>query len=385
MNRKVLRKRDKYFELVTGIEEKYLMEKYGNGSGEYNNIIKKMLIFEGKECIINGNKKYRAGNLDILSIGELREKTKKLNKKGGGSFSVVIGYNTDFNSIYRDKVDIAALQTNEKNKDAVFQIASNFSGLEPICKTDIPENGISKYIYDNTQGPIASISAAPGLIYRMYGIFNNNTNQKDWRQKNNNQINLLHNVSSFYPVVNGYVDLSLCKYLNRPTQNLIDLVEIAFHHNIQTCYGLSYGSDHEVCLDNSQIINQIFTSSIDLGKSSGNTNYLLFDQYPGIVTDLTQVLLDAAYEGTIRSCWLFDKQTLYLTLIGGGVFNNSLSWIAQSLEKLSSLIIDSGITITLVIYNYQHLLSHGSLSVDSFIARIKDLTVKTDGIFTLYQ
>src|SRR3989338_8546554 len=355
MSRKLLKRREKYFEFVTNIEEKILMEQYENKSGGYNETIRKMFTFKGEECIINnGNKKYRAGKLDI-------------------------------NSTYRDKVDIAALQTNEKNKGAVFQIASNFSGLEPICKTDIPENGISKYIHDNTQGPIASISAAPGLIYRMYGIFNKKIDEKDWRQQNNNQINLLHNVSSFYPVVNGYVDLSLCKYLLRPVHNLINLIQIGFHHNIQTTYGLSYGQDYEVCTNDSQIINQIFTSSIDLGNSSGNTNYLLFDKYPGIVTDLTQVLLDAAYEGTIRSCWLYDKQILYLTLIGGGVFNNSLSWIAQSLEKLSSLIIDSGITITLVIYNYHHLLTHSSLAVDSFIQRIKDLSVKTNGNFTVYK
>jgi hypothetical protein len=47
-------------------------------------------------------------------------------------------------------------------------VASNFNCLEFISDHDRAANGISKYIYDLTQGPAASISGAPALAYRNY-------------------------------------------------------------------------------------------------------------------------------------------------------------------------------------------------------------------------
>ena len=69
-------------------------------------------------------------------------------------------------------VDIGALQADPANKDAVFQVASNFNALETMTPfNQLNVNSIQDYWVDPTQGPRASISAAPGLFYRRYYYF----------------------------------------------------------------------------------------------------------------------------------------------------------------------------------------------------------------------
>jgi hypothetical protein len=61
-------------------------------------------------------------------------------------------------------VDVGALQANPQNKGATFQVASNFNCLELVSSSDQPRGGISKYVYDLTQGFIAIRSFAHSLI-----------------------------------------------------------------------------------------------------------------------------------------------------------------------------------------------------------------------------
>lgn len=52
---------------------------------------------------------------------------------------------------------------------------------------------------------------------------------------------------------------------------------------------------------------------------------------------LAQLLLDAPYKATnlvaIRNLNVNGNNTLYLTLVGGGVFGNKLSWILSDIRK----------------------------------------------------
>lgn len=376
-----------YFEIITGINEKELINNYFYNREKYEYMMREIIEKEnGKYYIKQGDKRYKCGDFEMISLGELREKTRNKEKIGGGKFNVEMGMDTNFNSIYRDKVDIGALQSKKENRQAVFQIASNFNGLEPSCKQDYPEEGITKYIYDKTQGPFGSISAAPGLIHRSYSIFHNNKKSPlDWRQTKFKQINFLQDVLDYYPTTNGYIDLNKSQ-LKSPISDIVNKIKIGFHENIQVTFGMTYPQElHETIDDPNQLIHQVFTSTIDLGTVSGSTNYRLLQQNPSIVLQLNQHLLDASYESIIRLAWLKNYKKVYLTLIGGGVFQNSFSLLAQSLEKLSSLIVDSGLNVTLIIYSYRSLVTQNQQLAKSFIQRIQDLTITTDGNFNFYQ
>jgi len=116
--------------------------------------------------------------------------------------------------------DIGLLQANPFFNGAVFQVASNFSTLEPSDKNAGPEDcTLDDYENDKTQGPKASLSALPGLFLRMYGVFRQQgppysnpvksfygaKSPLDWRQANDRQVELLSETG--IPVQNGYIAL----------------------------------------------------------------------------------------------------------------------------------------------------------------------------------
>ncbi len=53
-----------------------------------------------------------------------------------------------------------------ENRYATFQVASQFNCLEFVAPNVTPENGVTDYIRDHTQGPQCSLAAAPAIVYR---------------------------------------------------------------------------------------------------------------------------------------------------------------------------------------------------------------------------
>src|SRR5438477_547006 len=54
------------------------------------------------------------------------------------------------------------------NKNALFQVASQFNLLEMTGPDVSPEDGVTRYSYDHTQGPACAIAAGAATIYRNY-------------------------------------------------------------------------------------------------------------------------------------------------------------------------------------------------------------------------
>ena len=131
---------------------------------------------------ING-KEFQAGHFKEMPIFKLRQLTNNAQTDAkNGKLNVLEGNGTRSDSWFHKCVDVAALQAN--NSGALFQVASNFNGLETTFHNqDISEQDLERYAYDFTQGPAASISAAPGLILRRYYPFYvEGTNPSDWEQ-----------------------------------------------------------------------------------------------------------------------------------------------------------------------------------------------------------
>ena len=106
-------------------------------------------------------------------------------------------------------VDVAYLQTLEENRGCVFQVASNFNGVEATSETSSPDSPTftEKYIYDPTQGiasctkqqkilncstgPAASISAGAAAIARVHAAFYEpDTSQNAWLQTRSKQVSV---------------------------------------------------------------------------------------------------------------------------------------------------------------------------------------------------
>jgi len=182
------------------------------------------------ESVIN-DRQFRIGKFQIISVGNLYTNFFKYgnqqNSSGAikqGRFHMVIGRGNWTEDV--QLVDVGALQANPENRGATFQVASNFNCLEFIDANDNAKKGVSKYIYDLTQGPAASISALPGTIYRNYFV----PHQQDGRKyigQLDEQINLLDKFP-YLTMQNGYISFSdeEVAYLKSMNINYDDLSDI---------------------------------------------------------------------------------------------------------------------------------------------------------------
>lgn len=287
---------------------------------------------------LSTGKVYKAGKLVLPTLASLRERTKVCASATPGTLSVLCGVND------LSKVDVGYLQAQPENRNAVFQVASNFNGLELLnMYDDRAMTEVGHYIHDRTQGPFASISAAPGLLMRHYYPFcHPDLPVSKWRQQYDGpQIQLLENTP--FKVVNGYISLN-SDDLGKPFTE--DSIKVCSHREIQVTFGAVRGSEHALVEDPNQTVDQVFTATADLM----GTNRHLFAQSSGEVETLVKRLLLAAYEGTLRSALDAGRSRVYLTLIGGGVFANPPRWIVDTILSQVPLIVDSGLTVLVNTY-----------------------------------
>jgi hypothetical protein len=378
----IVEPRQQFFESIMGLPE----YRFLNLKDEQLKQIIKFLPERNVFLLKNPKtmQEYQAGYFEQISLRELRERASSIQLQGGGTFHVVAAQQTALRPEVAGFVDVAALQADPQNRDAVFQVASNFSALEPVSVHNYPEDGITDYIYDRTQGPAAALSAAPAVIWRQYFMFYDpNTNAITWRQTRKHQINFLDKVADYFPVINGYVALTRESLEKTVPAKVVEDIKVGLHRDAQVTFGQQMGNNHCRVEDPQQIVHQVFTAGLDLGTASGSTNYkFLSSEHRAEVERRAQMLLDAAYESTIKIAAAFGKKKVFLTLVGGGVFNNDLSWIAQALAKNSDFIKQSGLEVYLVIYDYSSL--QQKQGYKEFDATVKQLVKETLGSFTIY-
>ncbi len=107
------------------------------------------------QSLINGDT-YGIGELELVPLHALRERV----KSGGGlpgqiKVSVVTG-------------DVRQMHQSPGNAGALFQVASQFNLLEMVSPAVTPEQGVTCYQNDHTQGPACAIAAGAATIYRNY-------------------------------------------------------------------------------------------------------------------------------------------------------------------------------------------------------------------------
>ena len=134
-----------WFERLTGFRE-----------AGYNETRAKLKV-EGcqLQSLING-KYYGIGELELVSLQALRERVQSSDGLAGRlKTSVVTG-------------DVRHMHRLPENAGALFQVASQFNLLEMTGPDVVPENGVTIYQHDHTQGPACAIAAGAATIYRNY-------------------------------------------------------------------------------------------------------------------------------------------------------------------------------------------------------------------------
>jgi hypothetical protein len=291
---------------------------------------------------VNGTK-YTCGLLEIPSLAELRNRVQQTEGVSGKI------------SVREIVADVQQLHTEKANTGALFQVASQFNLLEMPSPGVTPEQGVDSYEYDHTQGPACAIAAGAGTIYRNYFVeINGAVGQTAERQ-----IDCLADIgaalrntdSRLWQMKNGYALateaglLQINKIIHSGTEADID--------NLRELLRIGVQWNTEVTLNHAHhTVAQAYCSALPVAYSQPTAE---------LWGDFATLVLEASYEATICAGILnfitTGNNTIYLTLVGGGVFGNETDWIISAIKRSLDLYADVDLDVAIVSHGHsKHLI-----------------------------
>jgi hypothetical protein len=343
------------FKYVTGMTEPEFVEQYKN---------------TGTMPQLPANMAKLVSNMDhsMMTLQELRNAAQNtLSPNKNGKLSIVHVDVVKYPNL-RHLIDIGALQG--AYPGAVFQTASRPNGLEGQQKAYLPnkdtfkaEDGFNKIMGKfAVQGEEAQISAALRGIYEIYNTpqlinffdklnidisADGNLTDIDVDFLNNNSMESLSDLIRLdhwknAPVTTGYANVL---YQSEGIKKVQNLNAAAREKNIE---------DANALISPAHFISQVNVTALDVNKNRNKTQDLFvkkFGNNEAAVESMHKVAkaaLRAAYEGTIYCALLDNKKDVFVTLVGGGSFDNKLEWIVDTLTALKDVIKQSGLNITVV-------------------------------------
>lgn len=320
-----------WFEKLTGFQEL-----------DYAQTRRKLSVENGKlHCAANG-KSYGIGELELVSLQTLRERVYSgPDLPGRLKVSIVQG-------------DVRAMHSAPENAGALFQVASQFNLLEMVSPQVTPEQGVTGYEYDGTQGPACAMAAGAATIYRNYfAMVDGKSGQTRDRQLNGladiglalcYSLNLP--LDALWTMRNGYamctrdgletISVHLARLNPEQNDGLRGLLRIGVHTNVEV-------TDHHG--KPGIFVSQAYCSALPVAYAG--------DRIPAVYwTEFATLILEAAYEATLSAAVLNAAKTgsncVMLTRLGGGVFGNDAGWIDAAMRRAFRLFKNTDLDVRLV-------------------------------------
>lgn len=302
------------------------------------------LSIEGNELVssVNG-KRYGIGTLRTPSLAALRAVT--VPGRGRTTVTCTVG-------------DVGAMHSDPEFEGALFQVASQFNLLEMAHYTVTPEDGVTRYANDHTQGPACAIAAGAGTIYRNYLA----PVSGQYGQTADCQLNMLERVglslsehlglpvSSLWRMENGY---ALCAADGLTAIN--DFLAAASPEVRDALAGeLAIGLHLDVEVTETQgvhgqAVSQAYCSALPVAYSNVPRRH-----WEGFA----RLVLESAYEATLLAAVdaanAGGSNIVLLTRLGGGVFGNADEWIDTAILRALSIVEHAGLDVRLVSYGSVH-------------------------------
>jgi hypothetical protein len=320
-----------WFERLTGFREV-----------GYDETLAKLKVESSQlQSLVNG-KSYGIGELELVSLQALREKVQSSDGLAGRlRASVVTG-------------DVRQMHRLPENAGALFQVASQFNMLEMIGPGVTPENGVTIYQHDHTQGPACAIAAGAATIYRNYfapvgdGYGQTADRQLDGLADLGEALSEAMNepVGSLWEMLNGY---ALCRIsaldaisemLGRLKPGQVDALRgklrIGIHSHVEVT-----DADGE----QRPVVSQAFCSALPVAYSRVPAAHW---------KSFASLILEAAYEATMLAAVLNKQRggssVVLLTLLGGGAFGNADDWIYAAIRRALTIMSGFALDVRLVSY-----------------------------------
>ena len=283
-------------------------------------------------------RRYAIGTLETPSLAELRSRAAGMTSSFSGPLrvSTVVA---DTGQLHRDLA----------NRHALFQVASQFNLLEMTGPDVTPEDGVSRYAFDRTQGPACAIAAGAATIYRNYfaavdGLVG---------QTQDRQIDCLKDLGaalrkeddSLWTMRNGY---ALCTEqglasIARTLEAMSAAEQDALRARLRV--GLQWEVEVTGAVAPGLLVSQVFCSALPVAYTR-----IPSSRWQPFAT----LVLEAAYEATLWAATLnwqrTGSQVVYLTRVGGGAFGNEPTWIHLAMRRALTIFSGVGLDVRLVSY-----------------------------------
>jgi hypothetical protein len=318
-----------WFERLTGFRE-----------SDYASTRARFAVGNGRLTSLVNGKSYSTGHLELAKLSELRQRARLLHAAPGRlRLSLVSG-------------DVRTMHLFPEFAGALFQVASQFNLLEMSGPHRTPEDGVTDYAYDHTQGPACAMAAGAGTIYRNYfAPVGDQGGQTSARQLDaladlgaEFQKRLPPKIGELWSMTNGYALCSrtgigaITQLLENSNPAEIDELRghlrIGLHHNVEVT-----DAHHPL-----PVVSQAFCSALPVAYSEISPRHW---------SRFASLILEAAYEATLWAAVLnaqHGSNIVLLTSLGGGAFGNDESWIENGLRRALELASGFDLDVRLVSY-----------------------------------
>jgi len=318
-----------WFERLTGFRERGYEETRGR------------LEVDGQQLRSRVNdRSYGIGTLELASLEDLRTRVLAGGPPGRIAVRVVTG-------------DVRRMHADPANAGALFQVASQFNLLEMTGPDVTPEDGVTGYERDLTQGPACAIAAGAATIYRNYfvpvGAASGQTRHR--------QLNGLSDVGDaltralgcrgqdLWTMRNGYAMCSqdglaaIAAHLAGLRPEAVDALRgklrVGLHRDVQAT---------EAVESESVLVSQCFCSALPVRYCGG----IAQNEWTAFAT----LVLEAAYEATLlaaaESAQRGGSNVVHLTRLGGGAFGNAEAWIDAAIRRALQAMTDRALDVRIV-------------------------------------
>jgi hypothetical protein len=285
---------------------------------------------------VNG-RHFRADKFSVRNLSSFPA----LQPIGGGTLNVLRGHGADDH-----RVNALSAQSLPENDGATFQAASNFNCLELMSAEQTAADGVTGYVFDNTQGPALALAAGPAAVYRNYFV-----KHADGREGQlDHEIELLAR-SPLRPFVkHGYPQIDRAASERLAWYNWSDLSQFAVgvHEGCEITTTISGGGYADAPAG--RITHQVFAAALNFARDVVMTDSTL---------EVARALLAGEYRATVIAAWELSlrhpdragSKRLYLTFLGGGVFGNPRNVICEAISGCADLIVQSGLQVYVVCFS----------------------------------
>jgi hypothetical protein len=321
-----------WFERLTGFTET-----------SYDETRRKLEVDRGQLRSLVNDRTYGIGTLELVSLQDLRERVQP--RPDPYSRRLKVRLLTG---------DVRRLHASPDLAGALFQVASQFNLLEMISPEVTPEQGVTRYEQDGTQGPACAMAAGAATIYRNYfASVGGKQGQTSTRQLDGladvgaSLAEILgKSVDDLWTMRNGYAlctragleaidawhDLSTPEHIDR----LRGMLRIGLHHDVE----VTDSDDPRL-----PVVSQAFCSALPVAYS---------EMAPIHWRGFASLVLEAAYEATlwaaVASAQRGGSNTVLLTSLGGGAFGNNEEWITSAMGRALRMVANFDLDVRLVSY-----------------------------------